>query len=137
MAELFNNYLTKKSHTPNDNTKFIIVPKAGESISDSGTGSRTQDSVVQLHSIYITQEVTTNQSANPIANAAFVTLSVVDTTNNLEYPIASNIMVLPHSSFYIEKAITLKSQDRLILKYTTLNSTSKTIGTVCSGVELI
>ena len=136
MAEYFNNYLTSRAYSPNQQQD--IVPKAGESISSNGVGSRTSESVVQLHSIYVSLKVDTNQTSNPTNNAAFITLSVYDTSKNAEYPIAYNVMVLPHSSFYIEKTITLKKQDKLIMRYsnTPVNTGNKTLSTVCSGVEL-
>ncbi len=141
MAELFNNYLTSRSYPASAATTQIIVPAAGSSISSNGTGSRTQESVVQLHSIYITKNISTNQSENPLDNKSFVTLTIVDTSNTNnntnKYVLASNVIVLPHSCFYIEKTITLRKQDRLELTYTTLNgANAATISTVCSGVEL-
>lgn len=133
MAEIFNNYLTKKTYS-NGNSQ-VIVPIAGAALSDNNTiGSRTANSVCQLHSIYITKEVSGDQSSNPLPNAAHITLSVRDKTTNEMYDIANNVFVLPHSSFYIEKTITLKAQQELVLTF--LSSTQYTLHTVCSGVDI-
>ena len=58
----------------------------------------------------------------------------VDGSN--EICIANNVLVLPHSAFYIEKSITLLPQQQLKLTYTSLNSGNGTLCTVCSSVDL-
>lgn len=140
MAEIFNNYLTAKEFTPSS-TAFIIVPKAGSELaSATGSGSRAANTIVQLHSIYITKNVNSVVD-NPLDGKAYVTIAIRDTSSTQSggkvYPIASNVIVLPHSSFYIEKTITLRKQDQLEITYTTLNpSGTVTLSTVCSGVEI-
>lgn len=135
MAERFNNYLTKRSYSK-DNTQ-TIVPKAGNSITSNGIGSRTNGTISQVHSIYVTQEINGNFIDDPLSNAAYICLSVYDTTNSKEYFIAHNVLVLPHSAFYIEKTITLLGQQELRLRYTSQNgTTSRTLCTVCSSIDI-
>lgn len=142
MAEIFNNYLTAKQYAASD--YLTIVPKANDSLpTATGSGSRTKDTVVQLHSIYVTQEISgitssniKNYRENPLDYAAYITLSVVDNSTNNEYIIINNSAVLPLSAFYIEKTITLRAQDSLKLTYTSANSANKKLHTICSGVEI-
>ena len=131
MAENFNNYLTKKSYSTGGTQ--IIIPAAEEAISSSvGAGERGASTISQVHSIYITKIITSDQSSDPIGNAAVVSISVRD--NATDYYIAKNVKVLPHSSFYIEKTITLRPQDCIRLTYH--GSSSAGIDAVCSGIDL-
>lgn len=146
MAEYFNNYLTKRSF--NKNQYQIIVPVAGTDLSVNGTadnnnyvsGTRPSNATSQIHSIYITKHVTSNYTNDdPLSQAAVVSLSIVDTGNdNREFYIANNVMVLPHSSFYVEKAITLLPQQYLKLTYSNIspNTNGVSISTVCSSVDI-
>ena len=137
MAESFNNYLTYNKYGKGDYK--VIVPAAGSSIdNDIGIGSRLANTVIQLHSIYVTQEIDGNHINEPYAYASFITLSVYDYSINKSFSVANNVMVLPHSSFYVEKALTLTATQELRLTYTTTNTstTSPTIHTICSSVEI-
>ena len=135
-SEVFNNYLASKTLSPN--ATITIVPVAGGKVADAnGIGSRTADSVAQLHSIYITQLVDQNYTSDPVGHAAYITLSVYDESAQKRFPIAHNVLVLPHSAFYIEKTITLKNRQRLDLTLTSQNTVSKQLSCVCSGVDMI
>ena len=139
MAESFNNYLTCfKYETSGTKSSKVIVPKAGESIDTSyGIGSRLPNTVVQLHSIYVAKEIDGNHTTDPLSYSSFITISIYDYDANKSFCIAQNVMLLPHSSFYIEKAITLTSQQELRLTYTSANTGASTnIHTVCSSVEI-
>jgi hypothetical protein len=131
MAENFTNYLNKINFTKTDETKNLVP-------SDDGTTSRTKNSVVQLHSIYITKV-----QAGPIvtdisSNASYVHLSIKDPYSNTPYYIGYNIKLVPYSPFYIEKTITLKPGQTLELTYSGSNKTnsSSEIHCVCSGIEI-
>lgn len=134
MAEIFNNYLTSKTYAKGD--AIVIVPKAGSNIaSGNGVGSRKSYTKSQLHSIYISQETNGNYTSNPLNEKVFITLYVKDGNN--EYYIANNVLVLPHSSFYIEKTITLLAQQELYLRYTTTNTKANCkLFTVCSSIDI-
>lgn len=137
MAESFNNYLTGAKYSLDQ--ARTIVPRAGSSIdSDIGVGSRLTDAVTQLHSIYVTKEISGNHINDPYNYAVFITIAIYDYNTQKSYPVAQNVMVLPHSSFYIEKAITLTPQQELILTYTSANSSDSgtNIYTVCSSVDI-
>jgi hypothetical protein len=137
MAERFNNYLTKKTYNTNNQKTQVIVPKAGDSITSNGVGSRTIGSISQVHSIYVTQEVNGNFINDPLSNAAYICLYIYDRTNSKEYYIANDVLVLPHSAFYIEKTITLLGQQELRLRYSNQNgSTARTLCTVCSSIDI-
>ena len=73
-------------------------------------------------------------STNPENDGVNLSISIYDTVNNKEYFIARYIKVLPNSSFYIEKTITLRPQDCIRLTYH--GSSSVGIDSVCSGVDL-
>lgn len=137
MAEKFNNYLTSRSY--NLSNTQILVPKAGQNLSGNGTGSRAENAISQIHSIYVTKHVSADYSNDPLAQKSIISLSVVDTSANKEYFIANNVMVLPHSSFYIEKAITLLPQQQLKLTYSNItgNPAGVTLSTVCSSVDIV
>ena len=135
MAERFTNYLTSTSYNKGDS--HIIIPVQNSTLSEYGIGDREDGATSQIHSIYITKHVTDNYTNNdPLSQAAVVSLSIVDGNN--EYFIANNVMVLPHSSFYVEKAITLLPQQYLKLTYSNIspNANGTTISTVCSTVDI-
>ena len=136
MAESFNNYLTYAKY--NAGAWKTIVPQAGGDIDNSiGVGSRLPNTTLQLHSIYITRETDGNHTSDPLSYASFVTLSIYDSGSEKSYSIANNVMVLPHSSCYIEKAITLTPQQELRLTYTSTNTgVSPNLHTICSSVEI-
>ena len=133
MAEVFNNYLVSKQFS-SQNESVTIVPIAGGKINDTiGRGSR-YGAQSQIHSIYLTKRNQDSYSTNPENDGVDLSVSIYDTANNKEYFIARYIKVLPNSSFYIEKTITLTAQDCIRLTYH--GSTSTTIDAVCSGVDL-
>lgn len=126
MAEKFTNYLFQE--TMSVNQTFTVIDQAGYN-------GRQTGSVCQIHSLYITQ-IHDGVPSNPEDLAATVSLMIESNTSK-EYMIANNVLILPNSSFYIEKTITLKPTDRLKIKYTGLKTTSsKTISVVCSAVDL-
>jgi len=139
MAEKFNNYLTSRSYALN-NTQ-ILVPKAGQNLSGNGSGSRPENAISQIHSIYVTKHVSADYSNDPLTQKSIISLSVVDTSvsPNKEYFIANSVIVLPHSSFYIEKAITLLPQQQLKLTYSNIsgNPSGVTLSTICSSVDIV
>jgi len=140
MAEKFNNYLVSAACAAN--RKFTIVPTQGtslQSLSETGvnasSGQRVASSTSQIHSIYLTKSNVTSIDSNPEANGIVASISVYDSMTSQEYYIAKAVNVLPNSSFYIEKTITLRPQDAM--KVTIHNSpASTTIDVVCSGVDL-
>lgn len=130
MAEQFNNYCTKGSI--NKGTKRVIVPTAGTSLSN-GIGTRTANSTLQIHSIYIVKEQG-GVSPTPESDSAKVSLILKDGNN--EYKMGDNILILPNSAFYIEKTITLLPTQSLLIEYTSVNSSSSNIHTICSSVDI-
>lgn len=128
MAEKFTNYLFKESM--NKGTTLTVIDSAGI---QSG---RESSSVCQIHSLYITQDFDL-VSSNPEEEAATISLFIVSENSQKEYMVANNVLILPNSSFYIEKTITLKPSDKLRIRYTGLkSSSSKTISVVCSAVDI-
>ena len=128
MAEKFTNYLFKESM--NKGTTLTVIDSAGI---QSG---RESSSVCQIHSLYITQDFDL-VSSNPEEEAATISLFIVSESSQKEYMVANNVLILPNSSFYIEKTITLKPSDKLRIRYTGLkSSSSKTISVVCSAVDI-
>ena len=137
MAEYFSNYCSKFTcpvpSSLSDVVENVIVPKAGQGLPSTGTGSRLPGTIAQLHSIYITQEVS-NRYSDPTTRIAYINLKVKDGSSS--YYVAHNVMVLPHSAFYIEKTITLLAQQQLILEFTTLNTAGCNLDVVVSGVDI-
>lgn len=128
MAEKFTNYLFKESM--NKGSTLTVIDSAGI---QSG---RESSSVCQIHSLYITQDFDW-VSSNPEEEAATISLFIVSENSQKEYMVANNVLILPNSSFYIEKTITLKPSDKLRIRYTGLkSSSSKTISVVCSAVDI-
>ena len=144
MAEKFNNYLVSVPFSSN-NKSVTIIPQQGVSFPIQGQtvnysiGTRTAGSTSQIHSIYLTKADVSEIIEKPEDNAAVVSISVYDTINGTEYFIAKAVYVLPNSSFYIEKTITLKPQDSIKLTYhgnKAKQFPAITIDAVCSGVDL-
>ena len=94
MAEKFTNYLFKESM--NKGTTLTVIDSAGI---QSG---RESSSVCQIHSLYITQDFDL-VSSNPEEEAATISLFIVSENSQKEYMVANNVLILPNSSFYIEK----------------------------------
>ena len=145
MAEEFNNYLTSVTFTGSGQSITIVPPSNSSStnvLHDSenpsayAKGTRTISSTSQIHSIYLTKEVNSYISENIEANGSLVSIYIADTSKSPEskYYIAKCVKVLPNSSFYIEKTITLQTQDCIKLEYN--DNTEATIYAVCSGVDL-
>lgn len=122
MAEKFTNYLYKQRL--GKNAVATIIDR-------HNTQFRQANAICQIHSIYITQEYT-GVSINPEGDAAIVSLFIDN--NGSEYMIANNVLVLPNSSFYIEKTITLTESQQLKLKN---NGSEKTLHVVCSSVDIV
>lgn len=139
MAEKFNNYLVSIPFSSSNRT-VVIVPQQGVSLPIQGqtvnhsNGSRTSGSTAQIHSIYLTKSDQNSYSANPENDGVNLSISIYDTVNNKEYFLARYVKVLPNSSFYIEKTITLRPQDCIRLTYH--GSSAVGIDAVCSGVDL-
>ena len=139
MAEKFNNYLVSIPFS-SSNKIVTIVPPHGVSLPISGqvvnqaNGTRTSGSTSQIHSIYLTKSDQNSYSTNPENDGVDLSISIFDTVNNKEYFISKYIKVLPNSSFYIEKTITLRPQDSIRLTYH--GSTSAGVDAICSGVDL-
>ena len=140
MAEKFTNYLVSANYA--SNRTITIVPQQGASLTTSeagvisAAGSRTGGSTEQLHSIYLTKSNVTSVVQNPESQGVILSVFVYDSTNNKEYYLAKAINVLPNSSFYIEKTITLRPQDALKIKFHSCADSSAIIDSVCSGVDL-
>lgn len=139
MAEKFNNYLVSVPFS-SSNKIVTIVPPHGVSLPIQGqtvnqaNGTRTSSATSQIHSIYITKSDQNSYSSNPEADGVNLSISIFDTVNNKEYFISKYIKVLPNSSFYIEKTITLRPQDSIRLTYHGTSTVG--IDAVCSGVDL-
>ena len=117
MAEKFNSYVTSIPFS-NNLKGMVIVPQQGVSInSEYGYGSRPSGSTSQVHSIYLTYSSPDSIMENPESMAPIVSISILDNSNGREYYIAKAVMILPNSSFYIEKSITLTTNESLKLTY--------------------
>lgn len=125
MAEKFTNYLYNNNNRPVGSGAEVTI------IDKHNTQYRQANSICQIHSIYITQEYS-GVSTNPEADAARVSLFI--DSNGSKYMIANNVLVLPNSSFYIEKTITLTESQQLKLKN---NGAEKTLHVVCSSVDIV
>lgn len=129
MAETFNNYLVK---APLLNGNKIIVPTAGGNIQFAdGIGTRPQNSISEVHSIYVTLSSVTTYITDIDNNSALIDIYIKN--NNKDYYIAKAIKLVPNSSFYIEKTITLKADDALYI----YSQNGKNIDIVCSTVDVI
>ena len=133
MAEKFNNYSKKHNSISKGNTSDII-PYAGNTLS-GGSGTRPSGSICQIHSLYVIKEHQTI-STNPENESAKISL-IISEPNKTDVKLACNILILPNSAFYIEKTITLLPTQKLMLEYTSANSSaSSTLYTVCSTVDM-
>lgn len=132
MSEKFSSFLS--SFNVSSSSANVIVPTATATTQSGVVGTRVSGSTTQLHSIYLTMEQAT-KSTDPIADGVFLSISVYDNATGKDYFIAHNVEVLPHSSFYIEKTITLQPNQSLRVLGTSL-STSKKIHTICSGIDI-
>lgn len=134
MAETFSNYLTKASMTSGKTQ--IIIPKANGGTASGVVGVRTLGATSQIHSIYITKEQTGSTIITDIEKAG-VYVSIYIDDNGSKYYLGHNVCVLPYSSFYIEKTITLLSHQTLNIEYSSLNTSGATIDCICSGVDIV
>lgn len=135
MSEKFNNYLVKTTLTSGNNSETILIPTAGSPLPNSyGSGTRPSNSVSQIHSIYITKEKN-GVSTNPEAESTIVSLAIKTGTTSQAYKIADHVQVLPNSSFYIEKTITLLPHQTLVL-INGNNTSNSVVNVVCSTVDI-
>lgn len=134
MAETFSNFLSKTSMTSGKTQ--VIVPKANGQAEDGVIGIRPINATSQIHSIYITKEQTGSSIITDIEKeGVYVHIYIND--NGAKYYLGHNIQVLPYSSFYIEKTITLLSHQSLCVEYSSLNANESTIDCICSGVDIV
>ena len=76
MAESFSNYCSKfDCKTTTTSNQNILVPKAGGSLSGNNRGSRPPGAITQIHSIYISQEISATY-ANPLDHVAYINLKI-------------------------------------------------------------
>lgn len=147
MAEIFKNY---SSGMPvlgygirNENKSIVVVPYAGEAV-DKGAGlygwsnSRKENTISQIHSIYISLRNTNKLSGldryNPKNFGAFnlyIENKNSNNSTNINY-IVYDGRIVPGAPFFIEKNITLESNQRLILE---CPSDSKDLDTVNNVIE--
>ena len=133
MAESFSNFLSKRTYS-SGNTQ-IIIPKANGQTQSNVVGTRPVGATSQIHSVYITKEQTGSEVIKDVESAGvYVNIYIDD--NGTKYYIGHNVCILPYSSFYIEKTITLLSQQTLNIEYTSLNKNQAAINCVCSCVDI-
>lgn len=120
MAEIFKNFLSVSKNVG----EKTVVPASGRScqILDKtdtmGSVNREEESIVQIHSLYITNNFGRVEGNNRCNQSLFkrVDLYIKDISNtNVKVYIASDIELVPGSSFYIEKNITLNPTQYLVL----------------------
>jgi hypothetical protein len=111
MAETFTNFLSKSI-----SGEKVIVPVAGDIVKIDSTNSasgevlRAEESTAQVHSIYITQYTNSrirDDNRYDTSNFNYVDLYIEDTDTNAKVYVAYDLQIVPGSSYYIEKNITL------------------------------
>lgn len=127
MSESFKNYL---KNIQTSNVEFVVVPSGtnGHNTTSYSNGSdsynkRDVNSVVQIHSIYISQEKRINGADryNP-KNFNSIDLYIRDINNpSVKIYVAYDIRIVPGSPYYIEKNITLEPSQYLCA-YSSLDS---------------
>lgn len=132
MAETFSNYLFNGTMNPGQTQ--VVVPVANSSKASDLVQTRTINAVSQVHSIYITKEHNT-KTTDVEKEGVYIHLYIED--DGERFYIGHNICVLPYSSFYIEKTITLLSTQSLNMEYSTLNTESAKLNCVCSCVDVV
>jgi len=123
MAESFRNFNGEIVVT--NRSPVIIVPYgvsgSGANGNTSTSGDRDLNSVVQIHSIYISQtptsKITGTQRYNPASFSAF-NLKIIDKSKD---PVKNTYIVfdgriVPGSPFFIEKNITLEPKQCLVIE---------------------
>ena len=127
MAERFTNFLG----TVRDG-ELTVVPA-----SSSSDDTRTNGSIVQVHSLYLTVSKNwtfTETERTNASNYINANIFVNDALKGKIY-VAYGVLLVPGCPFYIEKNITLTENQSLGISVT--NSTSFTINAVASAVEFI
>lgn len=113
MAESFKNFIGNIKVKSGTNPT-IIIPVSGTSTS---SGSREQNTVAQVHSIYITQVPGTKiQGLNRYEPANFFAFNLGIKRGSTVSYIVYDGRVAPGSPFFIEKNITLETDQSLIIE---------------------
>lgn len=136
MAEVFNNYLFNGEIT--NGTSVTLITKASGASNNTTTtkGTRTLNSVTQIHSLYLSQDTITKIS-DVESNGIYVDI-IIDNGDGFTTNVANNVCILPHAPFYIEKTITLLSHQSLIIKGNQSNGTTKKrVYAVCSCIDIV
>lgn len=116
MAEIFKNFISKAK-----SGEKIIVPMAGDIINidsanqNSGEILRDEDSTAQVHSIYISQMPSSRLRGDNRyleSNFNYIDLFVED-ENGTKIYLAYDVQIVPGSPYYIEKNVTLASNQCL------------------------
>lgn len=128
MAEIFKNFISVSKNTG----EKIVVPSAivGQNtvniLSNSesmGQLLREEDSTAQVHSLYITQASEprikgTSRYDESLFKHVDLIIRDIDNTNTLVYA-GYDIQIVPGSSYYIEKNITLSPTQYLVINVPT------------------
>lgn len=138
MSEIFNNYTVDTISSIS--TDIVVVPTAiaGENRTADGASVREVNSISQIHSIFISQLYNNYQKIgssettehfisyadNPITalepvekDAVFFNLFITDSNNTKKYYIIVDGMVPYQNSFYLDKTITLKENQKLCINF--------------------
>lgn len=160
MAELFKNFNLRLTSTGSD---AVLVPsglpddteycvKNGKKINASGadtsfgTNIRTTSSIVQVHSLYMSNYWSTrlvNENRYKETSFKHVDLYIGDDTyTNYKIYVAYDIELVPGCPFYIEKNITLTPSQKLYVYapqsgQSTTGNTSVDINVTAAAIEFI
>jgi hypothetical protein len=125
MAERFTNFLRKFN-----NGSQVVVPASAADVDE-----RTNGSVVQVHSLYISLSRTgtwTEEQRQTLSNYVNCDIYISDPIKGQIY-IAYGVLLVPGCPFYIEKNITLTENQSLNVNVS--NPTNTSINVVASAVE--
>ena len=128
MAETFNNYLKKiTSGDVETNVETIIIPYAKNAY-NSNDSTRSEGSTAQVHSLYITQVYETRKDGKSrYDETSFKHVDLyIETTSGGKYYLGHDILIVPGSSYFFEKNITLSPEQRLCICIPTGNFTTTT-----------
>ena len=143
MAEVFKNFNANLTQV---NSDLEIVPSGLlENTSNNSINSRTVGSVIQVHSLYVTNVWTPriiNENRYKEEYFKHFDLFIIDKNDNSKIYIAHDVELVPGCPFYIEKNITLTpSQTLNIFAPTAGDSTqgnsSVNIHIVASAIEFL
>ena len=112
MAETFNNYLQNIKSSG----ETIIIPYAKNAF-NSNDSTRSEGSTTQVHSLYITQVYETRKdgkSRYDETNFKHVDLYIKTTSGDKHY-LGHDILIVPGSSYFFEKNITLSPEQCLCI----------------------